>query len=439
VTRYFPGPSRFLIFTASLMLFASCSAWGVASYELQTIVRRGDPVGDPQTSSAGAFFIGSLNNNGQLVFTTSSAARGQLLVYYGDGQLTPIVVPGGAAPGGTWSGSVSIAGPVSMNDQGDVVFAADATVGGATSVGTFLWRSTTKQVTALVLKGMPAVNNLTLASGGTADAGSAPAINRRSDIALLAGVKVAGGSTRDGLFLLGREGTLQPIALPGGGLPGGGQIDSVWLPSLNDAGVVALVAWPPGSYPDDRLCLWESGTLTSLKAVTAKALGVLHILAFTGVWVNDQNRNVLFAAHVHDLSGGYSALYRFAEGKVIPIAVPGQEMPGGGRFQTVQPQDPASADVRLATGVSAANTAGQHAFLATLEDRSTAAYLLEPDGKLSLILKSNTVTSQGKVLSVGRGAGKSQGIALNDKGQVAVALQLAGGVEEVALLTPAAP
>jgi hypothetical protein len=74
-----------------------------------------------------------------------------------------------------------------------------------------------------------------------------------------------------------------------------------------------------------------------------------------------------------------------------------------------------------------------------LEGGATAAYLMEPDGKLSLILKSGTTTSLGKVLSVGIGAGKSQGVALNGKGQVAVTLRLAGGAETVVLLTPAAP
>jgi hypothetical protein len=439
VTRCCPGPKRLLATLAGLMLVACSAAWAAAPYQIQPLLQRGDPIGDLRAQSGGVFFVASLNDSGQLVFLTNGSTGSQLLIRYAEGRLTPIVVPGGAAPGGTWSGSAASAGPASLNSLGDIVFAAAVNAGGRTDVGTFLWRSATQQVTPLVLRGMPAVNDLTFDSGGPGGAGSAPVINRADQVALVAAVKSGGGRARDGLFVLGPDGRLQPIALPGDGLGGGEQIDATALPSLNDAGVVALVARLPGGFPDSRLCLWESGTLTPLTAVNAKALGVLNLLSFTGVWVNDRNRNVLFAAHTHDLSGGYSALYLLAGGKVIPVAVPGQQMPGGGRFQTLQPQDPTSSEVRLATGVSAANAAGQHVILATLEDKSTAAYLMEPDGKLSLILKSGTTTSLGKVLSVGIGAGKSQGVALNGKGQVAVTLRLAGGAETVVLLTPPAP
>jgi hypothetical protein len=78
-------------------------------------------------------------------------------------------------------------------------------------------------------------------------------------------------------------------------------------------------------------------------------------------------------------------------------------------------------------------------FLARLEGSATAAYLMEPDGKLSLILKSGTVTSLGKLVDVGQGTGKSQGVGLNNKGQVVLTLRVSGGVDTVALLTPAAP
>jgi hypothetical protein len=439
VTRCCPGPGRLLAAVAGTMLAVCCAAWAAAPYQIQPIVKQGDRLGDLRVQSAGAFFISSLNDGGQLVFLTNSSSGTQLLIQYADGRLTPIVVPGGAAPGGTWSGSAISAGPAGMNARGDVAFAAAVTAGGRTDVGAFLWHFDAKQVTPLVLRGMPAVGDLTFDSGGAGGIGSAPAINDGNEIALVAGVTKAGGRARDGLFFLGRDGGPQPVALPGDGLAGGEQIDSVALPSLNNAGVVALVARLPAGFPDARLCLWENGTLTPLTAVDAKALGVFNLLSFTGVWLNDQNRNVLFAAHVHGLSGGYNALYLLADGKVIPVVVPGQQMPGGGRFQTVQPQDPASSEVRLATGVSAANAAGQHVILATLEDKSTAAYLMGPDGKLSLILKSGATTSLGKVLSVGIGAGKSQGAALNGKGQVAVTLRLAGGVETVALLMPPAP
>ena len=60
----------------------------------------------------------------------------------------------------------------------------------------------------------------------------------------------------------------------------------------------------------------------------------------------------------------------------------GQDMPGGGRLK--QPFEP-----------FAINDAGQFAFRATLADGSTAAYRLDTDGTLSLILKSGTNSLHG--------------------------------------------
>ena len=103
-------------------------------------------------------------------------------------------------------------------------------------------------------------------------------------------------------------------------------------------------------------------------------------------------------------------------------------MPGGGNFLTLQQN-----------GVSSANEAGQHAFLAFLQDGTTAAYGVDTDGKLSLLLKSGTQVPLGQITSVGPGSGLSQGIGFNKKGQVGLTIGIANGPGMVALLTPSAP
>jgi hypothetical protein len=88
---------------------------------------------------------------------------------------------------------------------------------------------------------------------------------------------------------------------------------------------------------------------------------------------------------------------------------------------------------------------GQHAFIATLTDGARAAYLMDADGKLSLILKSGTATELGKVTQLGRNtfvAGLTrggQGVGLNSQGQEALPVQIEGGPFTIVLLTPAAP
>ena len=137
--------------------------------------------------------------------------------------------------------------------------------------------------------------------------------------------------------------------------------------------------------------LWENDTITPL-AISGQKVPGGQINFFRFAWVNDANQNVLIVARLNDNKKGPFALYQYAGGALTPVAVPGQEMPGGGKLK----------DIPLSKlGVSPANDRGQHAFIATLEDGATAAYLMDADGKLSLILKSGTTTDLGPVTQVG--------------------------------------
>ena len=83
--------------------------------------------------------------------------------------------------------------------------------------------------------------------------------------------------------------------------------------------------------------------------------------------------------------------------------------------------------------------------MATLEGGDTAAYLMEADGQLSLVLKSGTSTSLGQITRVGsasntgRGAADSIGLGLNSKGQVALTVRTADKRVTLILLTPTVP
>jgi hypothetical protein len=61
---------------------------------------------------------------------------------------------------------------------------------------------------------------------------------------------------------------------------------------------------------------------------------------------------------------------------------------------------------------------------------------VDPDGNLSLIVRSGLGTELGTVQSVG-GATGSFGVGLNNKGQVALPMRV-GGTSMLALLTPRA-
>lgn len=398
-----------------LALLAPGLAWAQTGYRIQPIAKLGDTAGDTVIKRAGGDFeIGTLNDSGQLVFVTENQAGGEMLVQYADGKLTPIVVSGKEAPGGTWARG-GVYSPASMNQNGNIAFAADIKIANKTSTGTFLWDLKTQKLTAVALKGMPAVNNLTLADGGSYGA----VINDSGDVAFPAPVNNAAGQAKNGVFFLGRDGHLVPVALPDQELPDGRRVVAAVSRSLNEAGAVALQVRRDGDLRDSAY-LWEKGTLTPLVGIGMDAPGGGKFTDVLGVWVNNQNRNVLVYAQV----GSSGGPYLFEDGKLRLVAVPGQEMPGGGKLKSI-------AGPGL---ISFPNEAGQHAFYATLEDNTTAAYQMDADGRLSLILKSSTQTELGTITRVG-----GSGLGLNSRGQVALTVRIEGGVDTIVLLTPAAP
>jgi len=405
-----------------LTLLAPGAARAQTPYKIQPIVKLGDMVADVTIrASGGGIDIGTLNDNGQIAFVTKNGNIGEseMLLQYADGKFLPIVVGGRDAPGGTWGKSNNDIPPqVSMNQLGNIVFATTATIAGKTGYGTFLWDFKAQKVTPVALQGMPAVNNLVFQvfqQGST----SAPMINNSGEIVFPAGVKNAAGSVHSGVFFRGGDGQLQAVALPDQELPGGGKVTDAYVNSINDTGTVGFATSEgdnaTGAY------LWEKGTLTQVAASGKDAPGG-KIANVDAVLVNTQNQNGVVGLSLQGNEQN-DGLYLYANGSLTPLVVPGQDMPGGGKL--------------LAVGAgSPQNTAGQRAFIGWLQDGTKSVYLLEPDGKLSLILNTGATTELGKITNIGS---PSPGISLNNKGQVALSVEIAGGPDTLVLLTPTAP
>jgi hypothetical protein len=425
--------ARTVVAPMLLVLLVCGAVRAQTSYTIQPIARPGDSVDD--VVIRGPFAIGALNDDGQLIFKTPVPTGGRLegegLFQFAGDKLTPIALAGRDGPVGKWPGDLYIYQPVSMNRQGNVVFAGGVTIGNKLNEGTFLWDFSKQRLAPVALPG-PAANNLVFEWGG----GHTPVINNHNEIALVAWVKNAARQEREGLFL-GRDGTLAPVALPDQDLPDGYKLDAAFHPSLNDGGVVAFIARRRGEGQNATSAyVWENGAITPVAVIRADAPDGRKIASVRGVRVNNADRSVLVIARTTSVGDTFArpeALYRFADGRFVPVAVKGQEMPGGGVLNDIQQvfHNPG--------GVSFANDRGQYAFLARLQGGATAAYLAEADGKLSLILKSGTTTERGTVTSVGQEAGGSTGVGLNNKGQVALTVTIDGGVPTVVLLTPAAP
>jgi hypothetical protein len=301
-----------------------------------------------------------------------------------------------------------------MNQLGDLVFTAGINMPAPPGLSTYLWSRSTHQVSAVALTGSHAFGNMTFENGGA----SLPAINNHGDIAFLAELRDPAGAIRRSLFFRRPDGPLLPIALPDQWPPLSGNIVPLLFPiSLNDADTVAFVGGR-GDGAGTSGFLWDSGTIKPVAVAGTDAPGGGKIDFVLGVWVNNKNRSVLVAATLDSDTDGLN-LYRFSNGKLIPVAVRGQAMPDSGSLRHV-------------IDASDANEAGQHVVVAQLEDFRTALYLLDADGTLHLILVDDPAAGPGKVAEI-----MSNGAGLNTQGQVAVDVQYAGDIElTLALLTP---
>src|SRR5207249_2911305 len=110
--------------------------------------------------------------------------------------------------------------------------------------------------------------------------------------------------------------------------------------SLNDAGVIAFVVRGQGEGTQVfSAYVWENGTITPVAGVGTEAPGGGKLLQVRAVWGNNKNRNLLLYTRVRDNNpavADFNALYLVTDGKLSPVIVEGQEMPGGGKFRSIQ-------------------------------------------------------------------------------------------------------
>src|SRR5262249_28220380 len=137
-------------------------------------------------------------------------------------------------------------------------------------------------------------------------------------------------------FFLGADRKLLTVALPGETLSSGMVMSSFGGGlSVNDASRIAFRATQQrdlkktiGTY------VWEDGTITPLAVVGQATPDGGTVTGVSAIYLNNQDPSVLVAAILssHPRQVG---LYRFSDGQLKPLVVPGQEMPGGGKLRTI--------------------------------------------------------------------------------------------------------
>jgi hypothetical protein len=414
-----------------LALLIQGGARADTSYKLQSLLKSGDTVGGVKIGSL--IGAGTLNDAGQLLFLAENAAGGQALLLYAGGNFSALVVGGQDSPGGKWPADVIVRGAGGMNQRGDLVFAATVATGTQPIYGTFFRDAQTQTIAPVALVGMPAVNGMAFEPGPPS---ATPAINNIDDIALGGNLKNAAGVAVRTVFFRGRDGKLLPVALPDQVLPGGRQMQDLGgAISINDAGMVTFRAHRQGD-PDTGYSgyVWENGVLTPVAVFDQAMPNGAKITTVTALRVNNKNRSILVAAHLNS-TPDQAGLFRFANGQLTPLVTPGQTMPGGGKLVTVDENFVSPAGYNAVNNISQGNEAGAHLFLGELEDGSEGAYVLDADGKLTLVLQSGTDSALGPVTDLVDGVG----VALNTGGQAAFTIGISDdGTNYLALLSPVA-
>jgi hypothetical protein len=173
--------------------------------------------------------------------------------------------------------------------------------------------------------------------------------------------------------------------------------------------------------PTGRQPLAESGT-------DAPDGSLLY--GFLEAWPNPKTRSVLLwishqAANSTTTPRNLGLVWA-ADDSLKTVIAPGQKLPDGAELLSVDT-------------VSEPNSMGQHVFVARLKGGGSAAYLLNPDNSLSLVLKSGTITQHGTITKLSGDArrGEPFGIGLNSKGQILLPIQFEDSPLAVVLLSPA--
>lgn len=386
-----------------------------------------------------------MNDHGQilLVTTTKESNGHQVLGVLANGQFTPVAAGGGPSPDGkTWPKGMSFAGFTDIDESGNVAFVP--VDGSGNSLGVYLWDATKQAVIPLATPGTPVTSNLAFASGG---ANGNAALNNRDEVAFVARVKGASGSASEGVFLRRANGHIDPVALPGDALPGkGGQFRTgpgglFPILSLNDAGQVIFFALGTGIKPTalltDSVYRWENGTISLVADSGTVIPGMGTSVGFVGPGANNQNDEVLLLTATSDTKG-FGGILLWQQGQLVPVLLQGQPLPGGGQLKP-RPFVAGFADYNRP------NELAQYPFAVQFQENGkigTGAYLVDADGKLSLIARTGMTTPLGTLTRISPffgGASGSSGIGINRQGQVALTAQIDNGPDVLLLLTPKSP
>jgi hypothetical protein len=418
----------------------------------------------------------AMNNRGDIVYGDDLGTANDPSTFFGEGvflrdshgQETVLGSSTAPAPGGVTFGSSGFEGPATLNAQGDA--AVDFLLQPAASPfgvnsGAFRYLHSTGTVSAVVLPGTPAP------AGGTFQGVSfGPALDNRGDLYFAGIIPTAKGvqvpdnpGLGIGVFEADRAGHITSVVSPGDPAPGGGTFDDAgetygagaWVNGRGDIAFVGHVAGeealvPGFGQPDFFATLGSvyvksgrTGQITSVAHAgdPAPGGGVFRQALFPGI--NDRG-DIVITGDLTPAPDVYQHLgvFLYSDGKIVPVARPGDLMPGG------------TGHLFSASGVNGnthVNNRGDVVFNATLDTSTggvadTGLYQWS-HGQLSVIARTGTVipgvgtiaavtNPSAIVIGPPTGVFPTSGAVNNDRGQIIFAVTLTSGTGVMLLFTP---
>jgi hypothetical protein len=300
-----------------------------------------------------------------------------------------------------------------------------AALEGFPTAGLFRYSHVTKNMTPVVIPGVTVAPGF----GPLRSTWQHASMNNSGDIAFPGVVQTNAGTTAhfgQGIFLADRHDRISKVVAPGDPAPGGHVFDFTFDPWLNDGGDIAF-----GGHIKGDTCISLAGLPTppfcALSTYIKHGSGLIESVAHQGdptpgggtfqwAWgpVMNNRGDVVFMGEL--VAATSRGIYLHSHGTTVPIARPGDAMPGGGHIQTVNPAQ--------VVGNYSINSRGDITFIAALDTGDSGLYIHSGD-TIGVVARTGTV-----IPGIGTIASLTlfiNGGALNDNGDIALFATLTDG------------
>ena len=454
-------PSKGRLLFALLVAVVILPGTGKAASDSEYTYQKITTLATPCTPAPGGGFFQfdfepwSINNAGDLAFAADFTMRGDLQCGPGlpsdgegaflwrKGRLSQITRSGLPAPGGGML-AFGVVGYTAINNQGNVAFTFGLDpffppeLEGFPKAGLYRYSHVTETLSAVVVPLVTPAPGF----GVFQSTGQHASLNNNGEIVFPGVVPTSAGTSPhlgQGIFVADEHGHISEVVVPGDPAPGGGVFDYSVNPWINDGGDVAFSAHVksdpcipvsllgPGCGESIYFKRANAPDIQSIAHQGDPAPGGGHYRFAWGAVLNNQDEIVFMGDLTSPPAPLYTAtgIFLHSRSGTVPIARPGDPMPGGGNIKTVNPT--------AAPGNYSLNNRGDVTFIAALDTGASGLYVYS-NGALRVVARTGmTIPEVGTIDNVTLFI---NGGTLNNSGQIFLFASLTDGSGALLVASP---